>query len=248
MSKRGRMILALVIGGGALYYVWRRSSQQQAATAPIVNVQGGGGGGLTGLGATLGGALSAIPHVGPVVGGVVGVGGALLDQYAALDPAQKAQVKALGEKVDTAWGGSARRDRRSKRTSLIEQLTYSRGQREGAESHAMKVLSLAGRPDVEWWQIEQDGSTTIKYRYNPEAFKLPVPFYADHPTAWAYELTSRIYGAPVSAGRGPIVGSFDTFDVAGFYETNPLAPKRYTLGEAAKFEEAQLAAIAKKHR
>lgn len=261
--KRPDLVL-LVIGGGALaYFVLTR---RQAA--PQVNVSGGGaqGGGIAGLGASLGQALSMIPGIGPLLGAAAGVAGAGLEQWQALPEQDKRTVKRTGEKIhntfverlgklDPVTSTLSRtgvlknptEERRDKRKGLIAALQIDQGQREGAESHAMAQLQWLARPDVERWWIDQEGTTHVVYVGQKAAQRLAVPAWALDPAAWAFELTSRLFGRPVQAGTGPIEGGFTTYETAGFADENPYARKQWTLSQAPEGEARLMDSIARKH-
>jgi hypothetical protein len=259
-------VLLLVLGGGALAYFVLR--QQQGGAGQGFTVTGGGQaqGGLGQLGATLGQALAAIPGIGPLLGAAAAVGGAGLDQWQKLPESDKRVVKRTHEKIHnlainrlgqldpvttvlkkTGVIKDVTADRRSKRNNLIAILHADKAQREGAEDHAMRQLVALSRPDVQRWWIDQSGTTHVVYAGRQDAHRIPVPSRAQDPIAWAFELTSRIFGAPVQAGTGPVEGAFQTYDVAGFADSNPYAQKRWLLTQAAEGEAALMDSIARKH-
>lgn len=259
--SRARVLAALLLGGGALYYLATRQQGQTTTTT-----QGGAGqGGLGQLGATLGSALAAIPGIGPLLGAGAAVGGAAMDQYRALPKDQQRQLHRSYEKVHNTFVerlgkldpvttvlsrtgviANPTDKRRDKRKDAIHLLGVVREQTHGAEDFAIAQFGLLSRPDVEEWFIDQAGTTTVRFRGGNE-HKLAVPWYAEHPAAWAFEATTRVLGAPTQAGRGPLTGSFKTYEAGGFSEANFHAPKRYTAGEALAWESDQLGRIASKH-
>ena len=263
--KRPELLL-LVVGGGALaYFVLRgRAGQggQQITVAPGQQQAGG----LGALGATLGQALSAIPGIGPLLGAGAAVGGAGLEQWEALPDQDKRAVKRTHEKVHNLFVGrlgeldpvtntlkrtgvikDVTADRRKSKQKSQTALAMDRQQREGAEAHAMAQLTWLSRPDVERWWIDQHGTTHVQYAGQKGASRLAVPAWALDPAAWAFELTSRVFGKPVQAGTGPVEGTFSTYDVAGFATENPYARRIHLLDQVEAGEAAYLDAIAKKH-
>lgn len=251
-----RIVAALAIVGAALYYVSTR--QQQAAQ---VTVQQGRAGGLGQLGAQLGSVLSAIPGIGPLLGAGAAVGGAAVDQYNALPPDQQRQIQRWGEKLresplhdlarENALGralvGESPRDkRRDKRAKLGDALSAYQGQTHGLEDFALRQLGLLSRPDVARWEIDQSGTTHVWFT-DGNKHMLAVPYYAEHPAGWAFEATSRIYGAPTQAGVGPVTGDFYAFESGGFADENFYAGRRYLASATLETEGALKASIARKH-
>lgn len=253
-------VLVLAIGGAAVaYLLWRR--QGGAGEPQTFTIDGGSasrGPGLGNLGAAVGAGLSAIPGpVGPIAGAVAAAGGAALEGYTQLPEDQKKLLKSVWEKapnLNVVYYGlrkagvikDAQDKRASARRSLAAQIGGHLEQTEGGEAHMLKQLHALARPDVEWWKIDQAGTTHVKYANQPEVFRLPVTFNAAHPLAWALELTSRIFGAPTQAGYGPITGDVNLSETAGFADGNLYAPKRYTVAESEKFLSIMRAQLAKK--
>lgn len=262
--KRPELLLLVLGAGAAGYFLLRR----QQAAAPSFTVTGGQPqGGLGQLGATVGQALGAIPGIGPLLGAGAAVGGAGLEQWGALPEQSKDQVKRAHEKLHNVFIGRLGRldpvttalkevgvikditaDRRSKKKHLQGELTKDRMQREEAEAFAMAQANALSRPDVERWWIDQRGTTFVKYAGQRDPWTLAVPYYAQDIAAWAFEGVTRVLGAPVQGGVGPIAGTFQTYDIAGFDPGNPYAPTYRTFDGAAEHEANLLGAIARKHR
>lgn len=249
-------VMAVAIGGAALLYLVTRTP----AGAPA---QGGAGqgGSLGALGAQLGAALATIPGVGPFLGAGAAVGGAGMDVYGQLGPAQKQQLAAAGKNLQHNWlnytptglvakafGVESSRDRsRARRAGLQGQLSMSVHEREGVEQHASAMFLALARPDVQRWEIDQTGTLHVQYEGRQGPWRMPLPQRAINPGGWIAELTSRLFGSFVQAGLGPLPADyFPTFDSVGFVPENPYAPRGWQMPEADAWEAELRARLARR--
>lgn len=222
-------LAGLGLAAGAAWWLWRGSSSSPASVtaaappepAPISVLPGAKPSASVRAGVAPGSITAAtapLATLGP--GGVVAaIGGAITDLLVSTGVADAAVAEVAGASSRT----------RGNRRDLIDAQSSLTNEVGPMESWIERAFSALSRPDVVWWRQEQNGELAIQFAGRAGSsglWRLPIPRTAQNPAAWGAELTTRLYGAPVQEGRGPVKGPLPLYsDRVGFSESNPYAPR-----------------------